>query len=399
MPIGVRMKVLTSTRQPCGISISRLRGIMSTEINLQSLGALVSRNPAQASTGQMNLRVDSIQEAAAREAEIRGKSMASQGAAAKGDSTGKSTTETKVAPPAAVMALETTPPESPEVQTPTAPGLQEFLEAIAPLEGSEASDFLVHLSRRLPVVIGRLQLSEGIDAVKDLKNINGSRWALTLLARGVEPEALAAIVTSECWFPATCQDGIGLLDHFCDSGILRFRDVRRIERLARDRRSPFWREAVESGLLDEVAYVNAVSTLTGVERAGGTPRFTRPVLEVLPIEWIQRFDLAPLRRSKNVTQIAFAGVPSDRLQAAIAAAARGKITFRLATRAEVDSWRSQWLERWTEEFGQVEPEEPPREGLKAILKSLRVESGTSGVVVLAATAGGRCQDPRAKSSP
>jgi type II secretory ATPase GspE/PulE/Tfp pilus assembly ATPase PilB-like protein len=258
-----------------------------------------------------------------------------------------------------------------------------FLNALGPLEGSEAENYLAFVAQHLKAFLQRLQLAgwaPGITAAESLPE--GSRWYRPLILEGVDPLRLAAMVRSEFWFPVAGEDGNTLLDHFCDQGMLRIRDVRKVERSAGEKNVPFWSEAVELGLINESDFVDAIAAMSGVPRSSGTPRFSRPVLQVLPPSWVQSFDMVPLRRTKGVIHVACSGNPAPLVVERLREMADEPVEIGLATRAEIESWRAAWLEKWTEQFGEPDMDASAPVALQASLEGLCLESGVSAVVVV-----------------
>jgi len=358
-------------------SFARLRGLMTKEIRLTG-----PRPGAAGSPGQgLDHTVEEILEAAAREAELRGRPVEDilaelgfdLGAVKPGPAPKDET------PSASLSLVSGSPNSGRDWQHAN----RAFRDALAPLTGVALDDFLAWVARRLPVLLQKLQLtgwSRETPTADDLGE--GSRWYRSLLQQGVDPLELAELVRAEPWFPVEADDATTLLDHFCDSGALRIRDVRRLEQAARAAHMPFWREVVESGLLDEAVFVDALAQLSGRPRSAGPSRFSRPVLEALPVAWVQRFDLVPLRRSKGVTHVACVGVPGPGLTERLFAVAQGPLELGLATRAEIESWRAAFLDRWSEQFGEPVAPSAAAVPLQATLDGLRVDAGGSAVVVV-----------------
>ena len=362
-------------------SLTKFRGLMSTEVNLSSLSTLIRTGNGKASgdEGQaLRSTVDSILEFATSEAQRRGRPvedvLAELGFELE-DTPGEGAPTPVASGPVSVPASA--------VPVGNRAANRAFITALAPLEPPETDDFLSYVARHLPVLLKRLEILGLRPADTDGQGVpQGPRWYRPLLTQGVDPQALADLVRSEYWFPAQTEEGTTLLDHFCDNGVLRVRDVRRIERIARGKHIPFWREVVEEGLVEEAALADAIASLTGCPRSGGTARFSRPVLNALPVAWVQHFDLVPLRRSKGVVHVACAGHPGPLLAAKLREAATGKLELGVATRSEVESWRAAWLDKWSELFGEPDVVDETPVELKASLDGLRVDGGVSAVVVV-----------------
>jgi type IV pilus assembly protein PilB len=228
---------------------------------------------------------------------------------------------------------------------------RQLQDALLPVEQADVAPILAGTDFFAPSFLGKLRCCGAVDdkKVREAKAAGNGNGLDALLAVGVAPEKIAAVLMTEPYFPPSYGDHTDFKDFIVTGGRIGLKDLREIEAAANGGKYSYVQALIELGKMNDAQLAQATCEFLKAELLTEAPkRIPASMTRVFPVEWVRHFGIVPIRKNGERLIVATSHPLQGWLLRRLESVAACPVGFQQASADVLDALVQQHVKRWQE---------------------------------------------------